>query len=449
MEERADGTENISNYTGDQEGTEPHMRVYQDRFEIIHPDGDKSVYYEGKQSDAAKTRYDNIKQELEAGYLEEKYTQVRNGVHDIDRLTEDARQLIDRLVDGVTANEGRTLLGLTFLQLVIKSIEPTQSIRLPKGSKHPHHFSWKEGISMRSIDNNFTTPFLHDKGFLRLNSDGVFMTRSLAENYPYSPFYKANNKGDEEAWAELVELIEANEELAEPLLEYLLLVLINRGEDAEDRNQELLEQVEQYTATDPSIEDVYRLIRNHLRTSQHTSRLLEVALHSLFQVKDEEDRLDYALKPLTQLRSADKKHGNVGDVELVSSNEEFHIYKAYDAKYGEVDITGSLRDLEDKLVDHPETEEVVFISDTAIPVDAHHREQITSLEQRFDVDITVTKFKDECMLLLHELEDNGIQAGEWLDAYAETLCHQRRDYAPIDEPTDDWVEALTDQLSAQ
>ena len=86
------------------------------------------------------------------------------------------------------------------MQLVIKSIIPEQSIRLHKGAVKKGTFSWVDGISMRTIDSNYITPFLREESLLNINKYGIMMTRSLAENYPYSKVYKAEMKGPFKEW---------------------------------------------------------------------------------------------------------------------------------------------------------------------------------------------------------------------------------------------------------
>jgi len=92
------------------------------------------------------------------------------------------------------------------IQLTIKSISPEQSIRLHKGSSSTS-FSWKEGISMRVLDKNYITPLLRKYKLLRLNADGFMMTRTLAENYPYSQVYKAAIRGAKKEWLQKLHLV--------------------------------------------------------------------------------------------------------------------------------------------------------------------------------------------------------------------------------------------------
>ena len=84
---------------------------------------------------------------------------------------------MDKLIESVTSEVGRALVGLTILQLCIKSIEPEQNIRLHKGSTNTREFSWRDEISMRSLEKKYITPVLREYELLRLNADG-FMTVS-------------------------------------------------------------------------------------------------------------------------------------------------------------------------------------------------------------------------------------------------------------------------------
>lgn len=95
-------------------------------------------------------------------------------------------------------------------------------------------FSWRDGISMRSLDKQYITPTLRQYDLLRLNADGIMMTRSLAENYPYSIVYKANIRGARREWINIVEAIEANEIATEIALHYLLSQLLNQAKVFKD-----------------------------------------------------------------------------------------------------------------------------------------------------------------------------------------------------------------------
>jgi len=173
------------------------LRVYKDKSELVHSDGHIETFEEGSADQDAIIRYSKIVKTLQEGFLDSLITDCKensDGVKDL-KIEKQHAELIDALIASVTSEVGRALIGLSVLQLVVKAIEPSQSIRLHKGGRSSYNFSWKGGISMRSLDKNYITPKLRSHGLLKLNADGFMMTRSLAENYPYSPLYKANLRG--------------------------------------------------------------------------------------------------------------------------------------------------------------------------------------------------------------------------------------------------------------
>lgn len=427
----------------------PRMRIYEDRVEFIREDGGQEIYREGTQTEQARERYEAIKTELGEGYLKSRIDRVTDPDTEVS-VTAAEKQLknIDSIVDSITSEKGRALSGLLCGQLTIKSIAPNQSVRLHKGSKSSAHFSWKEGISMRTIDSNYIAPTLRDHDLLRVNRDGVMMTRSLAENYPYSRFYKANIRGAQEEWADILDAVESeNGPDPQELLDYLLLSFYNRGERAQEAYESVLSLVAEVTERGVTQRDATRIITEHVTQSTHAARIFEVALHSLFQVKEDNSGLPlgYELKPLTQMRSANKKHGNIGDLEIVAKNSEGRrrIKEAWDAKYGLRDLATEIKEVGDKLSNHPETEVVGLV--TSEPVEASYDELIRRIESKHDVDFQLI---DVDSFVRTQFEEHGdhLSPEEWIVAYAESLCQKRRDRAPIDEPTRKWVESLGELL---
>jgi len=208
----------MSNWGNDSEDDpDPHMRVYEDKFEFVDEDGNVVDYEIGTQTQQARDRYQRIKRELENGYLTDLIDTVTDVEADIEiDLDEPHKETIDTIVDAIGSEKGRATAGLSTVQLAIKSIAPEQSVRLHKGSNNSAHFSWKEGLSMRTIDSSYIAPALREYDLLRVNKDGVMMTRSLAENYPYSRFYQANIRGAQDAWADLIEELEDPESTIDP-----------------------------------------------------------------------------------------------------------------------------------------------------------------------------------------------------------------------------------------
>lgn len=431
---------------------EPHVRYYDDRVVFVDEDGDTTEYREGKQTEQARQRYNRIKSKLDEGWFEEFLDQITDPGTDIEiELDDEIRGLVDEIVESITSEQGRAIAGLTTTQLVIKSLEPEQSVRLHKGSRNSAHFSWKEGLSMRTIDSDYVAPALRSRDLLRVNADGVMMTRSLAENYPYSQHYKANIRGAQDEWGQLLEALESDDREVEPreVLEYMIVTLANRGERAEETYEKALSLLDSFVATDPSSEEVKQVIDIHLAQSSHGARIYEVAMHALAQVLEDANLLDGHLKSLTQMRSADKKHGNIGDIEVVDPDDEFSIYEAYDAKYGKSYLLNELEEIKGKLRHHSETESVAFVTSSEPVVDDEVKTRMADLEDQFGISMTITTFDEFWQRSLSRLEDRGGNPSDWLVAYTETLCQDRRDRAPVNEPTREWVEELISVLESR
>ena len=98
---------------GDSEKKEIHLDVYLDRQEL-HMSNVVKTYYEGMQSAAAKQRYEKIKKTLSTDFLQRKF----DGLDSVDfsELSVKNRQLLEALVNGVSSEKGRGLLGVAFLK---------------------------------------------------------------------------------------------------------------------------------------------------------------------------------------------------------------------------------------------------------------------------------------------------------------------------------------------
>ncbi|MEL6166858.1 MAG: hypothetical protein AAFR37_25070, partial [Cyanobacteria bacterium J06628_3] len=157
------------------------------------------------------------------------------------------------------------------MQLCIKSIEPAQSIRLHKGSGSKSNFSWQDGIPMRVLDKQYITPVLRKYDLLRLNADGIMMTRSLAENYPYSSVYKANIRGARLEWINLVEAIEIDEINPGIALQYLLSKLLNQAKDFKDLVEQILNNLTNFLTNVENVNQQFitQLILRHIDESDY------------------------------------------------------------------------------------------------------------------------------------------------------------------------------------
>lgn len=421
----------------------PRLEVYQQRSVLIYEDGDSIQFDEGKPTATAKHRLERIKQELSAGFLTNIISACKQPGYTSDTLDAKHLKLLSGLVDSVTSEVGRAIVGLTVLQFTVKAITPEQSVRLHKAGGGGGNFSWCEGIPMRVLDKNFITPTLREHGLLNLNADGFMMTRSLAENYPYSKLYKAAIRGARREWLELVDLIETLELSPLPALKNLIGMLINRSEKFKRSAEGTMQAVTGITSRIATIPDAIRFLRGFIDSAPYSARLFEVAMHSLFQVLEDARVFGGSLKPLSQMRSANKKHGNVGDIEILKLLDGMEIVEAWDAKYGKLDLRDELEELNEKLRDHSETEIAGFVTDRLPSIKPDTEQRIQELEEMHEVDIDILGFDDWVTQQVDRVGSTPTAIGAfWITAFAECLCQKRRKRAPIDEPCDSWVDAL-------
>lgn len=421
----------------------PRLEVYLRKSILVHEDGDTHQFTEGNPTTTAKQRLETIRQALTKGFLTDIIVACKRPGFAVDPIDEAHLALLTGLVDSVTSEVGRAIVGLTVLQLCVKSITPEQSVRLHKAGGGGGNFSWCEGIPMRVLDKNFITPTLREHELLKLNADGFMMTRSLAENYPYSKLYKAAIRGARREWLELVDLMEMGQLAPLPALKNLVGMLINRSDRFKRAAEGAMKSVTGAAARIKNLADAVRFLSGFIESAPYSARLFEVAMHSLFQVLEEAKVFGGSLKPLSQMRSANKKHGNVGDIEIVKKLGGLEIIEAWDAKYGKLDLRDELEELNEKLGDHSETEVAGFVTDRAPTMKPDAVSRAQELELMHEVEIRVMAFGDWVTAQVERIGTKSVAVGAlWITAFAECLCQRRRERAPIDEPCDAWVDAL-------
>lgn len=427
----------------------PHIRIYADRSALYGKDRQRvQIFMEGTPSLEAKQRASRIREKLEAGFLGSVVERCRKGTVDFDALTEDHRGLLQRLDQAITSQVGRAAIGLLVLQMTVKAIQPSQSVRLHKAGRGD--FSWADGIPMRIIDQAFVTPVLRNEGLLRVNKYGVMMTRSLAENYPYTKFYKAALRGAKREWLEIVDLLEAGEIAAQAALEYTISLLIKRSDQFKSLADEVVGLAKATADALETPDNVLRLLSRHMTYPGVTAaRLLEVSMHSLVQALDEMGALEgLELRPLSQMRQANKKAGNIGDIELLSSGT---IVEAWDAKFGKPYLYDELLELSDKVSQQcwPALQVAGFVTDRPPDLRDDVQSQKAEIEDRFALDVQILSFDDWVSRQAAAVPAERKQelARRWFIAYAEALALHRPKKAPIDEPTESWLTSLRQLLT--
>jgi len=428
---------------------EENLEVLKNKTILNRPSGIKIDFMEGPSSQEAKNRLAFIKDKLENGYFDN----IAGGSHDLavqsQFVSEAIYNQVKVLVDSVTSEYGRAIVALSVFQLVIKSLTPGQSIRLHKSSSSRGSFSWVEGIPMRSIDKSFITPVLRKYNLISMNADGMFMTRSLAENYPYSKMYKAELKGAKDEWLDLVDIIEENPEHSEKILKIMVTLLRNRSEKFTKESNELLVLTDSKLNHFTSLNLCSDFIANFIDKSGYSARVFEIALHSLFQVLDEDLAFDGHLQPLGQMRTPNKKKGNIGDIEVSEDKAGTSVLESWDAKFGKQYLREEIEEVAEKVMGHPNIRVLGFVTDKAPDRRKEIIDRIKEIQDYATVKIEILSMKEWVLKQKQRYtKDEATLAQRWFLVFVECICQKRRETAPIDEPCDQWVKELTVLLKA-
>jgi len=435
----------------DSQPIEKHLRVFESRSEYHTNGEDVEVFHEGVISNAAKKRIKLIKDTFANGFLDETISLLKEGklTCNIDKVSPETQTNLRELVELVTSEVGRALIGLTVMQLCIKAIAPKQSIRLHKASSNRGSFSWVEGVSMRTLDKNYVTPTLRKHDLVRLNADGFMMTRSLAENYPYSRLYKAHLRGARDQWLAIVEELEKGATDAKESLVFLLSLLLNAANEFNEVSSALVELLRRTSSKFSSRSEVLGVLKRHAEASDYAARLLEIGMHALFQAAVESGALgDVTLNPLSQMRSANKKHGNIGDIELLEGEE---IVESWDAKYGKSYLREEIEEAAEKIPDHDRIRIVGFVTNVPIQRTAELDGRIADLSAVHDVRFTIMAYDDWVRMCYKRCIDSSLikeseLSKQWITAYVLTLAQRKREIAPVDEPCLEWVRLLKTEI---
>lgn len=430
----------------DKEKIEPYLKIYHNRSLLVDDKNKEEIFYEGKPSERALKRLEKIKDSLKQGFLESLITTCKKS-YTPPKLTDQQISTIEKLVSSITSEYGRAVVGLTILQLSIKAIDPTQNIRLHKAGRGD--FSWTDGVPMRSLDAELVAPVLRSTNLLKYNKFGVMMTRSLAENYPYTKFYKAAIRGPKDTWLELVDMLEKQEINPLEALKVIIYNLINRSEVFQHLVNETMELMNEQLRKGLTKQQVVKLIKSHVYNSGHPARLFEIAMHSLFQALEEQNVLCGRLRPLSQMRCANKKFGNIGDIELLAGLEgSSEIIEAWDAKYGKNYLFDELGELEDKLPNHKSIRRLGFVIDSEAQTSEEIEQRKVEIVEMFGINVEILTFDDWTDEQFTRSKKNPDQtATDWFRAYVESICLKRLNAAPIDEPAESWVRGMKDILS--
>jgi hypothetical protein len=173
-------------------------------------------------------------------------------------------------------------------------------------------------------------------------------------------------------------------------------------------------------------------------------------MHSFMQaLNDVGVSLRGRLAPLSQMRSANKKMGNIGDIELLSGAGD--ILESWDAKFGKPYLWDELVELGEKLKEKECVQIAGFVTDgdPMLPNDLLNRKN--EIARETGVRVEIFSFKNWVRIMSGDISADEREAlpKAWLRAVAESFGRKRLELAPIDEPCDAWLEGFAECLKKQ
>ena len=99
----------------DSKHPEKHLRVFENRSEYVTGNGEVAIFPEGVISNDARNRIKMIKDEFKNGYLEKLIIELQHSktTIELDKVSCTAQENLRQLVELVTSEVGRALIGLS------------------------------------------------------------------------------------------------------------------------------------------------------------------------------------------------------------------------------------------------------------------------------------------------------------------------------------------------
>jgi len=227
--------------------------------------------------------------------------------------------------------------------------------------------------------------------------------------------------------------------------------LLNRASHFQLASNKLLLDCATFLKNKTSKSEVIHIIDSHINSSDYAARLMEVAMHSLMQAAVQTGAYGLlSLKPLSQMRSANKKHGNIGDIELLDGKD---IVESWDAKYGKAYLRDEIEEVIDKIENHSSVHILGFVTTEVQIKNSETDRKIADYAELHGLTIQIMILKEWIDHIYDRVTSGNFStqselSSNWLLAYAESLAQKRREMAPIDEPCIDWVNELSAILTA-
>ncbi|WP_456111827.1 hypothetical protein [Roseburia inulinivorans] len=205
------------------------------------------------------------------------------------------------------ANTKHACRGAAITLAIYKILHPEQDIR-------SHKAEYDNGFSARGVDHNVTVPFLIQKG-LPYNVDTHWLSQTLSYSQPYTPdvILKTVPKKAGSDFIITANLIQ-DADSTERVKKITTLILEKMIEERNKGNIPLTKP------KNLSIDQIMEILHKQFSASyeKNAPRLPQIAVYAIYKcLMNDVDRYSgFELKPLERMKTANRKSGTVGDIDL-------------------------------------------------------------------------------------------------------------------------------------
>lgn len=286
---------------------------------------------------------------LEACYEEAETESRKSDINDLVAFLgkEDADIIIE------LANTKHAARGAAITLGIYKALYPEQDIR-------NHKSEYENGFSARGVDTKVTVPFLQKMG-LPYNVETHWLSQTLSFAAPFLPesILKTVPK---KAGVDLIitaNLIQ-NAGSIERVKKIVVLILEKMIEERNKGNIPLTKP------KNLSIDQVMELLHRHFSASydKNAPRLPQIAIYAIYQclMKDVDRYATFELKPLERMKTANRKSGSVGDIDLWKDGRPIEAVEIkYEVSVGVAHVSEAIQKVKSESVER------YFILSTAKP----------------------------------------------------------------------------------
>lgn len=253
------------------------------------------------------------------------------------------------------ANAKHAARGAAITLAIYKIAHPDQDIRRHK-SEH------ENGFSARGIDTKVTVPFLQKQG-LPYNVETHWLSQTLSFAGPFMPdlILKTVPKVAGKDLVAVANMIQ-NAPTKDIIKKYVILLLEQMIEERNKGNIPLTKP------KNLSIDQVMMLLHKHFSTAyeKNAPRLPQVAIYAIYKcLMDEVERYaSFELRPLERMKTANRKSGTVGDIDLWKDGRPIEAVEIkYEVHVGLSHVTEAIQKVSTESVER------YFILSTTTPVE--------------------------------------------------------------------------------